>query len=157
MRQLADVGWPLAHILGHELGHVLGFRHEHTRPEAATCFEDNQWRPLTPYDSSSIMHYPQCNGTSSDLSFTAKDAQGVAALYGAPGGNPPPPPPPPPGGSQTWTGSVSLNQLKLLGGPIGVRVGTTLTVRMTGTGDPDLYVRFNNAPTRTSFACRAMA
>ena len=32
------------HILGHELGHTLGFRHEHTRPEAGTCFEDNNWR-----------------------------------------------------------------------------------------------------------------
>ncbi|MEZ4401005.1 MAG: PPC domain-containing protein [Kofleriaceae bacterium] len=25
---------------------------------------------------------------------------------------------------------------------------------MTGSGDPDLYVRFNNAPTRSRFACR---
>lgn len=68
---------------GHELGHTLGFRHEHTRPEAGTCFEDNNWRPLTPYDSASIMHYPQCNGTSDDLSFTASDAAGVRALYGS--------------------------------------------------------------------------
>jgi hypothetical protein len=44
-------------------GTVLGFRHEHTRPEAGTCFEDNNWLPLTPYDSASIMNYPQCNGT----------------------------------------------------------------------------------------------
>ena len=57
-------GWPPSNILGHELGHTLGFRHEHTRPESGTCFEDNNWRPLTPYDSDSIMHYPQCNGTS---------------------------------------------------------------------------------------------
>ena len=64
----------------HELGHTLGFRHEHTRPEAGVCFEDNNWRPLTPYDSDSIMHYPQCNGTSSDLGFSPLDAQGVAAL-----------------------------------------------------------------------------
>jgi hypothetical protein len=76
-------GWPPENILGHELGHTLGFRHEHTRPEAGTCFEDNNWRPLTPYDSASIMHYPQCNGTSDDLGFSAYDAEGAAALYGS--------------------------------------------------------------------------
>jgi hypothetical protein len=32
--------------------------------------------------------------------------------------------------------------------------GTCLTVRMTGSGDPDLYVRFGGQPTRTSFDCR---
>jgi Dual-action HEIGH metallo-peptidase len=74
--------WEPGDILGHELGHTLGFRHEHTRPEAGTCFEDNNWRPLTPYDSKSIMHYPQCNGGSSDLEFQASDAAGVRALYG---------------------------------------------------------------------------
>lgn len=75
--------WTPGNILGHELGHALGFRHEHTRPEADTCFEDNNWRPLTPYDSSSIMHYPQCNGSSSDLSFTATDGEGVRSIYGS--------------------------------------------------------------------------
>ena len=75
--------WTPTNIMGHELGHTLGFRHEHTRPESGTCFEDNNWRPLTPYDSASIMHYPQCNGTSDDLSMTATDRQGAAALYGA--------------------------------------------------------------------------
>jgi hypothetical protein len=67
---------------GNILGHSLGFRHEHTRPEAGTCFEDNNWRPLTPYDSASIMHYPQCNGTSDDLSFTSSDGSGVRSVYG---------------------------------------------------------------------------
>ncbi|HEV2797985.1 MAG TPA: M57 family metalloprotease [Nocardioides sp.] len=75
--------WTPANIMGHELGHTLGFRHEHTRPESGTCFEDNNWRPLTPYDSASIMHYPQCNGSSSNLSMTATDRQGAAALYGS--------------------------------------------------------------------------
>jgi hypothetical protein len=75
--------WTPGNILGHEMGHTLGFRHEHTRPEAGTCFEDNNWRPLTAYDSASIMHYPQCNGSSSDLSMTSTDRQGVASVYGS--------------------------------------------------------------------------
>ncbi|GAB3275053.1 hypothetical protein [Microbacterium sp. MEC084] len=31
----------------------------------------------------SIMHYPQCNGTSDDLSMTSEDRAGVVALYGS--------------------------------------------------------------------------
>ncbi len=69
-------------ILRHELGHTLGFRHEHTRPEARACYEDNAWRALTPYDSSSVMHYPQCNGTNTwNLTLTTLDKQGAAILY----------------------------------------------------------------------------
>lgn len=152
---VGNSGWPLENVVGHELGHVLGFRHEHTRPEAGTCFEDNNWRALTPYDSASIMHYPQCNGSSNDLDWTTKDAQGMAALYGAPGGSNPPPPPPPDGNEQTDTksGSVGYRQMIQVAN-YAVKTGTTFTVTMTGTGDPDLYVRWNNAPTTSSFHCR---
>ena len=151
-----NVGWPLSHILGHELGHALGFRHEHTRPDAGTCFEDNNWRPLTTYDNASIMHYPQCNGSSQDLNWTAKDAQGAQSVYGAPGGSNPPPPPPTPTGTpktETKSGSVARNQNATIGA-YPVVTGSTFTVTTTGTGDPDLYVRWNNAPTTTSFNCR---
>ncbi|EYF04639.1 peptidase, M10A/M12A subfamilie [Chondromyces apiculatus DSM 436] len=81
--------WTLTGVLRHELGHTLGFRHEHTRPEAGTCFEDNNWRALTAYDSASVMHYPQCNGSQTgDLVITALDQQGAASLYGASGSTP---------------------------------------------------------------------
>ena len=90
----------LAGILRHELGHTLGFRHEQTRPEAGTCFEDDNYRPLTDYDSASVMHYPQCNGTNQgDLVLTEKDQEGAALLYGAPGGGDPGDPGDPGGGA----------------------------------------------------------
>lgn len=80
----------LVGILRHELGHTLGIRHEHTRPESGTCFEDTDWRPLTEYDAFSVMHYPQCNGGGDwSLTLTDRDRQGVACLYGAALGAPP--------------------------------------------------------------------
>ncbi|MCI9888583.1 peptidase M16 [Micrococcales bacterium 31B] len=74
--------WPLANIMGHELGHTLGFRHEHAHPDSGTCFETGNWYQLTPYDSDSIMHYPQCNGTSDVPSFSYYDGVGTRAVYG---------------------------------------------------------------------------
>jgi serine protease len=73
----------LAGILRHELGHVLGFRHEHTRPEAGKCFEDKDWTTVTNYDAFSVMHYPQCNGQGDwSLNLTKLDKNGAACVYG---------------------------------------------------------------------------
>ncbi|WNG33329.1 peptidase M4 [Archangium violaceum] len=53
----------------------------------------------------------------------------------------------------TVSGSVSRSQ-NVNYGPYNVLAGTTFKVVMTGSGDPDLYVRFGSAPTTTSYHCR---
>jgi hypothetical protein len=71
-------------VFRHELGHVLGLRHEHIRAPGTWCTEDTSWRAVTAYDSNSVMHYPWCPGATNvgDLFITASDAAGVKALYG---------------------------------------------------------------------------
>jgi len=161
----------LVGVLRHELGHTIGFRHEHTRPEARTCFEDNNWRALTTYDSASVMHYPQCNGTNTwELTLTQKDKTGVALLYGAPAGATDGGTPPvdsgtvePDGGTtggtpttETGSGSLAKNATKSYG-PFAAVPGSVFDAVMTGTGDTDLYVRLGAAPTTTTFDCRPYA
>lgn len=76
--------YSLTGVLRHELGHVLGFRHEHIRDEAQAyfCKEDENYRPITTYDAKSVMHYPQCNGAGDwGLALSDMDARGAAFFY----------------------------------------------------------------------------
>ncbi len=70
-------------LMLHELGHVLGLRHEHIHVDAGgDCQELGDFDPITDYDPASIMHYPTCgpkklqNFVLSDL-----DKQGISSLY----------------------------------------------------------------------------
>jgi len=76
-------------VLRHELGHVLGFRHEHIRPEAPEHIES--WvvgeigaEVLSKYDSRSVMHYPMAGAGTRDFQLTEFDKAGFADLYTLP-------------------------------------------------------------------------
>lgn len=72
-------------ILRHELGHVLGFRHEHIRSGApASCPKENtiDTRNLTQYDPKSVMHYFCGNEGTRDLEITKIDSIGAVLVYG---------------------------------------------------------------------------
>lgn len=80
-------------VLRHELGHILGLRHEHPwAPGGGGCGEQQTYaaqdlggRQLTAYDQNSVMHYPQCAGNpSSTFEITFLDGVGVRSLYGVP-------------------------------------------------------------------------
>ena len=74
-------------VLRHELGHVLGFRHEHIRPEApAMCPREDLTVTinLNDYDPHSVMHY-FCGGVGSrELAITSTDRVAAQTLYGLP-------------------------------------------------------------------------
>jgi hypothetical protein len=152
----------LAGILRHELGHTLGFRHEHTRPEAGTCFEDEDWRPLTNYDAFSVMHYPQCKGKAGwGLKLTSLDGVGAACVYGpARGfsfdpanclkGTTPK--------SVTFDGQSVAEGDDVSFGPFDVVPRTRFIATMKGVGaspgDPDLYLKFDSPVTMVDYDCR---
>jgi len=74
-------------VLRHELGHVLGFRHEHIRNEAPpVCPNEPLWdtQVLTGYDPKSVMHY-FCGGVGQhSLSISDLDRKGARMVYGPP-------------------------------------------------------------------------
>lgn len=69
-------------ILRHELGHVLGYRHEHIVGVAGCYREDNMWRSLTNYDPKSVMHYFCGGGGTRELMISESDKIGHRRLYG---------------------------------------------------------------------------
>jgi serralysin len=80
-------------LILHELGHVLGFRHEHPWAPGG-CSEtptipalDVTGRRLTEYDQVSVMHYPTatCNGLyGTDYVLSTFDGRGGRSVYGVP-------------------------------------------------------------------------
>jgi hypothetical protein len=74
-------------VLRHELGHVLGFRHEHIRSGAPPDCPDEDTTGIfdvTKYDPHSVMHY-FCGGVGSqELTISDLDREGSQKVYGPP-------------------------------------------------------------------------
>lgn len=69
-------------VLRHEVGHVLGYRHEHIRDILGCRQEGTHWLPITPYDAHSVMHYMCGGGGTLSLRLTDIDKQGHVKAYG---------------------------------------------------------------------------
>ena len=158
----------LVGILRHELGHALGWRHEQTRPEAGTCFEDNDYIPVTDYDRFSVMHYPHCNGGGDwSLQLTSNDKAGAGCIYGKGSNNNEnlsscrfrmPDVASGAAASESFADqSVAKGVMKQYG-PFRVKPGSLIEVRLSGAGaapgDPDLYVDFSRKPELNRWVCR---
>ncbi|AGC41880.1 putative lipoprotein [Myxococcus stipitatus DSM 14675] len=75
--------WTLEGTLRHELGHVLGFVHEHDRCPGGA---GTNMRPLSVYDSASVMHYPRAGSTCVSTNpggpiLSPLDRTGARSLY----------------------------------------------------------------------------
>jgi hypothetical protein len=72
-------------VMRHELGHVLGFRHEHIRPEAPDLFNPESTEhtlAISEYDPKSVMHYVAPGVGDPKLRFTKLDKMGARSVYG---------------------------------------------------------------------------
>ena len=68
-------------VLRHEIGHINGYRHEHIEGIPGCFREDADWKPLTAYDSHSVMHYFCGGGGTLDLRHTDIDKVGHRKVY----------------------------------------------------------------------------
>jgi hypothetical protein len=69
-------------VMRHELGHILGYRHEQIRGIAG-CYlgEDGNWKSITSYDSRSVMHYLCGGGGNKDFMISPSDEKGHRCVY----------------------------------------------------------------------------
>lgn len=76
-----------AGVLRHEIGHMLGFKHEHIAADTPCPEKDATWRSLSEHDLPSVMHYRDVaagscwNSGVTDYTLTTLDNASVRCLY----------------------------------------------------------------------------
>lgn len=75
-------------VFRHELGHVLGYRHEHIQDVPGCYLEDKNWVALGPYQAHSTMHYLCGGGGSEDFALQTGDKTQHRLWYTKNGGEP---------------------------------------------------------------------
>lgn len=92
------IGWDPVGIFRHEIGHILGYRHEHVR--GAACERTaHDWKAIGEYDPDSVMQAPCGRSVPRRFEFSEKDRAAHRTVYRAASFavNPATPPAPAPG------------------------------------------------------------
>lgn len=76
-----NMGFDRAGVIRHEVGHILGYRHEHILGVPGCYLEDANWRQLGPYTPNSVMHYFCGGGGSFDMTLRVNDVAQHRCLY----------------------------------------------------------------------------
>ncbi|AJP71317.1 hypothetical protein TS85_05275 [Sphingomonas hengshuiensis] len=82
----ADTSYDYVGVFRHELGHILGYRHENIQKDAG-CWqaESGSWMPLSDYDPRSVMHYFCKDPAGLKLALTETDRTSHTAVYSGAG------------------------------------------------------------------------
>jgi hypothetical protein len=154
-----------SHVIAHELGHCIGFRHTDYFNRSISCggAASNEGDggvgaihiPGTPttdvVSTTSVMN--SCFSLSSTGVWTTSDVTSLQYLYGGGGYTPPTYNNVATYGSQ----SAALN-VETTYGPFDATQYDAIRFQISGgTGDADLYVRYGAAPTQATYDCRPYA